>query len=116
MANALIRYCTWLSTMGYNAQLTPRQLTTMKSGYDTARQHIVLPETINKNRARVVELTSGNTNAIPAREIAALDAHYQQWHTESIAAMTSYHSSAASVDKQLEPWMEAQLFIRSKKA
>lgn len=107
MTAAAARYLDWLGKAAAQAEQSAAQARAAAIAYEAALAGIVHPELINANRGQLVSLVISNLFGQNAPAIAAAEAAYEQMWAQDVAAMSGYHSSAATTVAQLAPWEQA---------
>ncbi|UMB68621.1 PPE family protein [Mycobacterium paraterrae] len=106
-AAAAAPFVSWLSTTSGQAEQTAGQARAAASAYDTALAATVPPAEIATNRAELLTLLQANIFGQYNAAIAALEAEYEQFWAQDVAAITGYSASSQSATSGLGSFTEA---------
>ncbi len=106
-AAAAAPYVSWLSTTAGQAEQTAGQARAAASAYETALAATVPPAEIATNRAQLLTLLQANIFGQYNAAIAALEAEYEQFWAQDVAAITGYSASSQSATSGLGSFTEA---------
>lgn len=107
MAVAAAPYLGWLSTSAAHADSAANLAQAAVTEFEAALAASVHPMMVAANRARLVSLVTANLFGQNASAIAAIEATYEQFWAQDVAAMAAYHAGASAVVAQLTAWPRA---------
>ena len=104
VAEAAAPYRKWLNALCQQIHRTAEQAYRLVEAHSDAREMMVPPDAIARNRARLQTLIADNVFGIHAGAIAVLEEQYQRFWVWDVAVMEAYAVRVLHTLSEMTPW------------